>query len=151
MIARLIGKLGLAFALNAPAHRGKFRILSLLDHLFGPFVLNNYAEGIYLTVYLSSSMDTSYFGAPTSASLGTLSGKPIDEVAPLLVKALRPGDVFVDIGANIGFLSIMASKRVGASGLVVAIEPSSREYGRLLANLTRNQVGKVHPGSCGPR
>jgi FkbM family methyltransferase len=145
MISRLIGKLGLTYALNVPAHRGKFRFLNLLDRFFGPFVLNNSAEQIYLTVYLSSSMDTSYFRNPTSTSLEELSGKSIDEVAPLMVKALRPGDVFVDIGANIGFLSIMASKRVGASGLVVAIEPSSREYGRLLANLTRNKVGNIIP------
>jgi FkbM family methyltransferase len=145
MIKYLIGKLGLAYALKAPNHRGKFRFLNLLDHLFGPFVLHNSAEQFYLTVYLSSSMDTSYFRNPTSASLGKISGKSIDEVTPLLVKALRLGDVFVDIGANIGFLSIMASKRVGASGLVVAIEPSSREYGRLLANLTRNRVGNIIP------
>jgi FkbM family methyltransferase len=145
MIKHLIGKLGLAYALKAPNHRGKFRFLNLLDQMFGPFVINNSDEQICLTVYLSSSMDTSYFRNPTSASLGKLSGKSIDEVAPLLVKELRLGDVFIDIGANIGFLSIMASKRVGASGLVVAIEPSSREYGRLLANLARNQVGNVIP------
>jgi len=36
---------------------------------------------------------------------------------------LEPGDVFLDIGANEGFFSVKASKTVGVSGKVLAIEP----------------------------
>ena len=35
---------------------------------------------------------------------------------------LRPGDTFVDAGANIGFYTVLASKLVGPSGRVVAVE-----------------------------
>jgi FkbM family methyltransferase len=39
-----------------------------------------------------------------------------------LAATLRPGDCFVDIGANIGHYSLLASRLVGANGRVVAIE-----------------------------
>ena len=35
---------------------------------------------------------------------------------------LKPGDCFVDAGANIGFYSMLAAKRVGSTGRVIAIE-----------------------------
>ncbi|WP_234981526.1 hypothetical protein [Fontimonas thermophila] len=35
---------------------------------------------------------------------------------------LRPGDVFVDAGANIGFYSILASRIVGTEGRVISVE-----------------------------
>jgi FkbM family methyltransferase len=37
---------------------------------------------------------------------------------------LRPGDLFVDVGANLGYYTAMGSLLVGAHGRVVAIEPS---------------------------
>ncbi|RBM07742.1 FkbM family methyltransferase [Novacetimonas cocois] len=39
---------------------------------------------------------------------------------------LAPGDTFVDIGANNGFHSLLAAKRVGPGGCVVAFEPQAR-------------------------
>jgi FkbM family methyltransferase len=44
---------------------------------------------------------------------------------------LNPGGVFVDVGANIGYFSILASKKVGKSGKVYSFEPSRREFNRL--------------------
>jgi FkbM family methyltransferase len=37
---------------------------------------------------------------------------------------LQPGDVFLDVGANIGFFSVLAALRVGPAGQVIAIEPN---------------------------
>ncbi|MEO6238809.1 MAG: hypothetical protein ABIQ52_17575, partial [Vicinamibacterales bacterium] len=45
------------------------------------------------------------------------------ELAAAVRDALRPGDVFLDIGANVGFFSILAARLVGDSGRVVAFEP----------------------------
>jgi FkbM family methyltransferase len=56
---------------------------------------------------------------------------------------LRPGDVFVDVGANIGYYSLLASTVVGPSGKVVAIEASPTIHGLLLDNLRRNHVDNV--------
>ena len=52
-------------------------------------------------------------------------------VAQLL---LRPGDCFVDVGANAGVFSLAAAAFVGDTGHVIAFEPSSREYASLLAS-----------------
>lgn len=41
-----------------------------------------------------------------------------------LARTLRPGDVFVDVGANIGYYSLLAARLVGHLGSVVAIEAS---------------------------
>ncbi|MGA9592457.1 MAG: FkbM family methyltransferase, partial [Candidatus Acidiferrales bacterium] len=53
---------------------------------------------------------------------------------------LRPGMVFFDVGAHHGVYSIVASKRLGASGQVVAFEPSPREYARLRLHFRWNRM-----------
>ena len=58
-------------------------------------------------------------------------------------ETLRAGDVFVDVGANMGFFSIVASRIVGPDGLVIAIEPSRAMLPRLIANLELNGCDNV--------
>ncbi|MEA2247417.1 MAG: hypothetical protein QOH46_1946 [Solirubrobacteraceae bacterium] len=58
---------------------------------------------------------------------------------------LRPGDVFVDVGANMGYFALLAASRVGASGGVVAFEPAPPTYAKLTANLALNPGAKVRP------
>jgi FkbM family methyltransferase len=41
----------------------------------------------------------------------------------LLLELLKPGDVFYDVGANIGWYSLLAARRVGRDGQVFAFEP----------------------------
>ncbi|MEU9246925.1 FkbM family methyltransferase [Streptomyces sp. NPDC048385] len=56
---------------------------------------------------------------------------------------LRPGDTFVDVGANIGYFSVLASRQVGPSGRVVAIEASTDFHARLMENLSANECHNV--------
>jgi len=51
---------------------------------------------------------------------------------------LRPGFVFVDIGANVGAFSMKAAKEVGESGLVIAVEPFIESARQLARNINRN-------------
>jgi len=53
---------------------------------------------------------------------------------------LREGDVFIDVGANIGYFSILAGKAVGNSGSVVAIEALPQTFDRLRLNLELNET-----------
>ena len=64
------------------------------------------------------------------------------EVANVIVQNLAPGDVFVDIGANIGYDSLLAARRVGPEGKVVAIEASPSTFALLQANLKLNAYAK---------
>lgn len=56
---------------------------------------------------------------------------------------LRPGDVFVDIGANVGYFTLLAARLVGPDGHVVAIEPLPRTVERLRSNVAANQLANV--------
>lgn len=55
-----------------------------------------------------------------SLALGTYES----HVASELIRRLGPGDHFFDVGANIGYFSLLASKLVGNDGSVVAVEAS---------------------------
>lgn len=62
-----------------------------------------------------------------------------------LSKVLRPGMNVIDVGANDGLYALFAARRIGEGGRVLALEPSSREHDRLLANLRLNGIGNVTP------
>lgn len=54
------------------------------------------------------------------------------------VDFLRPGDVFVDVGANVGVYSLLAAGVGGTD--VFAFEPSSPAYDRLCENVALNHI-----------
>ena len=54
-------------------------------------------------------------------------------------RILRPGDTFIDIGANEGYFTVVGSKIVGTSGRVLAVEPQARLAPVLARNLEENQ------------
>ena len=56
----------------------------------------------------------------------------------LLLRFLHPGDVFVDVGANIGYFSVLAASVVGEQGAVFAFEPDPNNYRLLCANAELN-------------
>jgi FkbM family methyltransferase len=58
-------------------------------------------------------------------------------------RALRPGDVFVDVGANFGYFTLLAARAVAPGGWVVAVEASAVTAGRLRESLAQNGVRNV--------
>ncbi len=60
-----------------------------------------------------------------------------------IAQRLTPGDTFIDVGANIGYYSLLASTIVGESGAVLAIEASPKNFSALQSNLIRNRVRNV--------
>ncbi len=60
-----------------------------------------------------------------------------------LQRLVRAGDFFLDVGANIGMVSLVAAKIVGESGRVLAFEPNVRLAERLEASLKTNKIGNV--------
>lgn len=53
------------------------------------------------------------------------------EVVDVLREALRPGDTFIDVGANIGYMSFIAASIVTTGGHVHAFEPVAEYFERL--------------------
>jgi len=61
---------------------------------------------------------------------------------------IKPGQCVVDVGANFGYYTLQAARAVGPQGVVLAFEPSSIPYGRLLKNLELNSLSWVQPYKC---
>ncbi len=61
----------------------------------------------------------------------------------LVQRFLRPGDSFVDIGANIGWYTIVAAARVGSTGRVYAFEPAAENFKLAVQNVALNGLANV--------
>ncbi len=92
--------------------------------------------------------------------LGSLSGEAggasvyINRIEPeqssALVNTLRNGQVFFDIGANVGYYTLLAARLVGAKGRVFAFEPVVRNIAYLYRHILLNGAGNVTivPAAC---
>ncbi len=58
-------------------------------------------------------------------------------------KFVQPGMVFLDVGAHHGLYTLLASRKVGPAGKVIAFEPSPRERKRLKEHLRLNACRNV--------
>lgn len=99
---------------------GSFRVAKTY---FGAKIKGNINDHIMKRIY--------YFGV----------WEPNNSVA--IERILRKGDVFVDVGANIGYDTLLGSKCVGLNGRVVAIEPSPAIFGQLKSNVELNSMANV--------
>lgn len=61
----------------------------------------------------------------------------------LMNSILQNGDVFVDVGANVGVYTLIASRRVGAKGAVYSFEPNPDVAAQLKRNLAANNCPNV--------
>lgn len=55
----------------------------------------------------------------------------------------QPGDVVIDVGANVGYMALIAAREVGPSGRVVAIEPGERSFSLLEINAVWNFPDRI--------
>jgi len=69
----------------------------------------------------------------------TLEGLGEPTVQQTIVDYLRPGMTFYDVGANIGFFSLLAARIVGPFGHVISFEADPEIAARLRENLARNE------------
>ncbi len=53
---------------------------------------------------------------------------------------VKDGDIFYDIGANVGVYTIFAATRTGDKGKVYAFEPHGANFARLIDNITANDL-----------
>jgi len=66
-----------------------------------------------------------------------------------LYEHLREGDVFLDVGANIGFYSLVASRWVGFSGKMIAIEALPYNCDGLRKNIDLNDICNIQVVNAG--
>lgn len=68
----------------------------------------------------------------------------------LYEELVRPGDVVLDIGANVGAHTLPLAMIVGEGGKVHAFEPTSFAFGKLKSNISLNPVLalRIHAHQC---
>lgn len=65
------------------------------------------------------------------------------QAAAAFLELMRRGDTVLDVGAHVGQFSVLAGRRVGPKGRVVAFEPQPGLADRLRRNLALNQLANV--------
>lgn len=66
----------------------------------------------------------------------------------LTLEHLRAGEVYVDVGANIGYYTLVAAQQVGPQGKVIAYEPDPDNFALLKFNVALNGLSQVQSYSC---
>ena len=77
--------------------------------------------------------------APSIAASGRWEAPEADRLRELL----RPGMTFVDVGAHVGYMTLLGARAVGPGGRVVAVEPSPANAALLRQNLVANGLDHV--------
>lgn len=72
-----------------------------------------------------------------------VTGRWEEEITNYLRRILRQGMTVVDLGANVGFYTLLAAKIVGPSGKVYAFEPEPSRYALLARNIVANGYTNV--------
>ena len=98
-------------------------------------VVMNWIDGLKLRIYPKNEVFRALFVR------GIYDPNLIVTVNTLLHK----GGTFIDVGANMGYFSLLASKVVGEDGRILAIEPSSRDFTRLVDNVNINHLSNINP------
>lgn len=111
--------------------------------LLSPFLFRAYNH-ILRRINIEYDAKT-YFGATLRCNLDDMIPRMIfyfgfwePNNSALISSILQPGDVFVDVGANIGYYTLLASSLVGPSGKVISIEASPEIFAQLSKNVAAN-------------
>ncbi len=72
------------------------------------------------------------------------------EQTAVFAESLTDGDVLFDVGANVGYYTVLGSRIVGENGFVVAFEPVARNLSHLYNHVTINNLQNVSiiPAAC---
>jgi len=65
------------------------------------------------------------------------------EITDLIKETLTPGDTFIDIGANTGYYTVLASLLVGSEGAVHSFEPIPFIFSEMQSNVSLNSLSNV--------
>jgi FkbM family methyltransferase len=122
---------------------GKYRLISrvyewMMNTLLhsGPITVNKYQ--MYLSQKVYSRKD------PIVNEL-QLKGVWEPYTTDVFQKLLTRGIVFVDIGANIGYFTLLAASKIGIDGTVYAFEPEPENFSLLLKNIKLNEFKNIKP------
>jgi FkbM family methyltransferase len=119
--------------LRFPAFKGKGRIENSMRNLF-------FAPPKYEVVHgLCMELSPLEWTEITLMRDGIIEPK----TTALFGKLLRPSDIYVDVGAHVGFHTLVARHYVGESGRVIAVEPQPYNCQKILSNWRANDFSNI--------
>jgi FkbM family methyltransferase len=130
--ARAVLRLNELWAREWPLARGKYIPVRLNELLFDVGVLHPVEAEVQGFVMELDSRD---LVTQTLLSTGVWEPESTE-----VVQTLQEGGIFIDVGAHVGYYSLVASKRVGNTGRVISIEPNPRTADRLRRNIRLNNA-----------
>ena len=120
-------------------------LVKALPKLHAAFPEGRHFRIDYFLGDLKADIDTTYV-----IERAMLSGRYDPQTLDVIAKLVRPGDVCMDVGANIGAIAFALAKRAGPEGQVLAFEPGKLTFDRLRANLALNpRVANIVPLQLG--
>ena len=82
--------------------------------------------------------------------MDSMTGKPYDPgTTKVITEKLNAGETFIDIGANNGYFSLLASGIVGGSGKIFAFEPAPKTFRNLKENIVLNGMKNIQAFNIG--
>lgn len=139
MSRRALGHALAATCRDAPFDRGRWRIGSLAYKLLDGGQPGGMERAVRTRRGFRMNLDLGEFVDRTIFCTGEWEPRETAVIAGLL----RQGDVFVDVGANIGYFTLLASQIVGAAGRIIAVEANPRTFRLLEANVRLNGCSNV--------
>ncbi len=133
----------MGFILTHPLNRGK-RMSALLRFVRWQIASRLLPEAEFALPYIDGNRLWMTQGM-TGATGNFYSGLHEPDEMGFVLHVLRQGDLFVDVGANIGSYSVLAASK-GAQ--VIAVEPIPATYERLVANLRLNRMESAARPVC---
>ena len=85
------------------------------------------------------------FGSASECYIDMINGTYEPVITQLFEKLIKPGMTVVDVGAHIGYFTLLAAQQTGSEGKVYAFEPDPTNYSVLTGNISNNGYGSVVP------
>ncbi|MBD2093923.1 FkbM family methyltransferase [Trichocoleus sp. FACHB-591] len=128
-IKKIVFRLYCSYLNNIPIERGKYRLGKIIHLIFGNAIYK--FHGVLIELNPLAMIDRKLI----------VEGRHDEVVLEALNKTLCKGGIFLDIGANIGYFSLIAASLPSVK--VFAFEPSGREIYRLYRNICLNDFTNI--------
>jgi FkbM family methyltransferase len=119
------------------------RMLGTIEHQVAPTAFSVQLDETDAVLCSVGGVELFCDSADAAVTPGLLSGHYEDHLSAVFEKYCTSGMTVVDVGANLGYYSLLASRLVGATGRVVALEPNSENCRLLLSSLRLNESRNV--------
>jgi FkbM family methyltransferase len=123
----------------SPLEWGRWRVASLAVRLSPLLKETKWRRVVHARAGVRLRID----GSSQTGRILYATGEYEPATTSILEQLVRPGDTVIDVGANIGFFTVVAARLVGPGGRVLAFEPIPEVREKLVDNVQVNGLSNV--------